>query len=102
MVKIDSEKIPCKKDFEHTLWYNIIRLFGEYGASLADLSLIEYNQEIGYAIIRCSHIALPMVRATIAAITKINNKETVVHTISASGTLKALKKRIIIFGSKEK
>lgn len=92
--KIDANKIPCKRDFESSLWYSITRLFGEYGASQTDLSLIEYNQEMGYAIIRCSHMALPKVLAAIAAITRVGNEEAVVHTLLISGTLRALKRKL--------
>lgn len=94
LAKISAERKPDKKDFEKVLWSIITRLFGEYGASQTDLSIIEYNQKSGYAIVRCAHTALPMVRAAIAAITKIGEEETVVHTLLVSGTLKALRRRL--------
>ncbi|MEM1586069.1 MAG: Rpp14/Pop5 family protein [Candidatus Bathyarchaeia archaeon] len=94
LVKIDAKKVPCKRDFESSLWHNIIRLFGEYGASQTDLSLIKYDQEMGHAVIRCSHMALPKVRAAIAAITKISDEEVTAHTLLVSGTLKALKRKM--------
>ncbi|MBS7640194.1 MAG: Rpp14/Pop5 family protein [Candidatus Bathyarchaeia archaeon] len=93
LAKIDARRIPEEREFERALWGSITRLFGEYGASQIDLSVIEYNQEGGYAIIRCSHKALPMMRAAMAAITKVGDEETVVHTLLISGTLKALKRK---------
>lgn len=103
LAKIDAKKIPRKKDFENTLWHSLTNLFGEYCASQADLSLIEYNEEMGYAIVRCSHTVLPNVRAAIAAITKISNEEVVVHTLLVSGTLKTLKRKMTcILGGEKK
>lgn len=49
---------------------------------------------MGYAIIRCAHTALPIVRAAITAITKISDSEVIVHSLLVSGTLKALKRRM--------
>lgn len=94
MAKMSIKRVPNRGDFEKALWSSITRLFGEYGASRTDLSIIEYDQERGYAIIRCAHIALPMVRAAIAAITKIGDEEAAVHTLLVSGTLKSLKRRL--------
>ncbi len=41
----------------------VVRLFGEVGASQAALRLIHYDGNVGYAVVRCSHTALPMVKA---------------------------------------
>jgi len=58
------------------------------------LRFIEYNPEDGYAILRCSHKALEMVRASIAAITDMRDEPAVIHIIKVSGTLKALRRKI--------
>jgi RNase P/RNase MRP subunit POP5 len=81
-----------RKDLMNSIWDAIIQLFGEYGASQTDLTLIKYNPERNYAIIRCSHKALEMVRASITSVTEINGKPCAVHTRRVSGTLKALLK----------
>jgi len=39
-------------------------------------------------------MALPKIRAAIAAITKIGNEEVAVHTFLVSGTLRALKRKM--------
>ncbi|MBS7634721.1 Rpp14/Pop5 family protein [Candidatus Bathyarchaeota archaeon] len=93
LVKIESEKGVNKRDFQNALWSSIIRLFGEYGASQVETTLIEYNEEKGTAILRCSHKALSIVRAAMAAITRINNAEAALHVLLVSGTLRALKKK---------
>jgi len=94
LAKIDSEMMPSERDFQKLLWSSIIRLFGEYGASHADISLIEYNREARYAIIRCQHNALPMVRAALAAILKADGDRISVHVLLVSGTLKALRRKM--------
>ncbi len=93
LVKIDSEKGIDKRDFQSALWSSIIRLFGEYGASQVEATLIEYDEEKGIAILRCSHRALNIVRAAMAAVTRINNVEASIHVLLASGTLRALRKK---------
>jgi RNase P/RNase MRP subunit POP5 len=93
LVKIESEKRVDKRDFQNAVWSSIIRLFGEYGASQVEANLIEYDQEKGTAILRCPHKALSIIRAAVAAITRINNVEAAVHVVSVSGTLRALRKK---------
>lgn len=102
LLKLDCEKPFSKKDFLSALRSSIIRLFGEYGASQTEIFLIEYNSETKYAIIRCSHKSLTMLRASIASITKIAGKPVVIHVLLVSGTLKALRKRMQNIFIKEK
>lgn len=76
-----------------TLWKAIFQLFGEYGASQARLTLIEYNSQERWAIVRCLNEALQMVRASITSITKINDKPAAIHVSRVSGTLKGLRRK---------
>jgi len=92
LAKIDCPKPPHEKDFQNALLSSIIRLFGEYGASQADVSLIEYNYNRRYAIVRCSHKALPMVRAAMATVNRIGSYEAAIHVLLVSGTLRALRR----------
>lgn len=94
LIKVDCDNAPGERDFQNALWSNIIRLFGEYGASQTDISMIEYNRDAGYAIVRCQHKALTMVRATIPMITKIGDRKVTLHVLLTSGTLKALRKNM--------
>ncbi len=91
-LKLASEHSVSREDLMSIIWDAIIRLFGEYGASQTDLALIKYNPETNYAIIRCSHKALDMIKASITSITEINGKPAAIHTQRVSGTLKALSK----------
>jgi len=75
------------------IWKAVMQLFGEYGASQAGMVLIEYIEQSGRGVVRCSHKALPMVKASLASIIKINGKSTAIRVLGVSGTLKALHKR---------
>lgn len=73
---------------------SVQRLFGEYGASHANLKFIKYIPQEGLLVIRCSHRALEKVRAAITSTTKIHEKTATIHVVGVSGTLKALSKKI--------
>jgi len=93
---IVSEQLLNEKDVIHTIWSAILKLFGEYGASQVNLALIEHDPQKSYAVVRCLHKALEMVKASIASITEINGKPAAIHIVGVSGTLKALRKKAAI------
>jgi ribonuclease P/MRP protein subunit POP5 len=73
---------------------SVLRLFGEYGASKADIKLIKRVSEKRQLVLRCSHLMLEKVRAAIASIVEMDGKAVAVHVVGVSGTLKALSKKI--------
>jgi ribonuclease P/MRP protein subunit POP5 len=77
-------------DLKEAVWKSVFQLFGEYGASQASLFFVEYNKEKKQAILRCSHRALPLVRASVTCVTSINDKPATLHVLRVSGTLRAL------------
>ena len=93
-LEVVSQQLLNERDFLNAVWNAVLQLYGEYGASQADLSLMEYDPQRNYAVVRCSHKALEMVRASIASITEINGKPTVIHVLGVSGTLRALRKKL--------
>ena len=92
-LKLVSDGSVRREELMNAIWDAIIQLWGEYGASQTDLALIRYSSERDYAILRCSHRALEMVKASIASITEINGKPAALHIRRVSGTLKALIKK---------
>lgn len=72
---------------------SVLKLFGEYGASKANLKQITCFPEKKQVIIRCSHLMLDQVRAAIATIIEINGTTATVHVLAVSGTLKSLSKK---------
>lgn len=90
---VDCEELPEPSAVSDAVWNAVLRLFGEVGASQAGLYLVKYDEKKRYAVLRCAHKALPMVRAAIASITRIGNAPAAVHVIRVSGTLKALSRK---------
>jgi RNase P/RNase MRP subunit POP5 len=72
---------------------SVHRLFGEYGASKANLKQMKTIPEKRQFVICCSHKALEQVRAAIASTTEISGKTGAIHVLGVSGTLKALSKK---------
>jgi len=94
-LKVVSEHSVNEGDVMDAVWSAVLKLFGEYGASKANLSLMEYDPQRNCVVVRCSHTALERVRASIASITEINGKPAVIHVIGVSGTLRTLRKKAL-------
>lgn len=71
----------------------VLRLFGEVGASQAALRFIHFDGKGSFAVLRCSHTALPMVKAAVASVTRIDTQPAAIHVLRVSGTLKALERK---------
>jgi len=93
-VKIDSDQTLEKEDVYSAVWKSLLRLFGEYGASRADLRLVEYDSENRQAVLRCSHEALPLVKASIPCVTRIGGRTASIHIKLVSGTIKSLRRKL--------
>jgi len=76
------------------VWNSVLRLFGEVGVSQAGLYFVHFDEEAEYAVVRCSHKALPMVKAAIASVTKIDNKPAAIHVLRVSGSIKTLRRKV--------
>jgi RNase P/RNase MRP subunit POP5 len=77
-----------------TVWSAVTKLYGEYGASLTGLALIDYDAEKKTVVIRMALAAVNIVRTALASITSVANREAAVHVIAVSGTIKALYERL--------
>lgn len=88
-----GEQSPSEEAVMDAVQASIHRLFGEYGASKANLRLITNPPNKGQIVVCCSHKALEQVRAAIASTTVIDGKAGAVHVLGVSGTLKALSKK---------
>ena len=93
-MEIDSGETFESKEFMDTIWSAITRVYGEHGASQTWLGLIRYDPDRRLAIIRVANAASDMVRAALATITKISDTPASIHVVAASGTIKALSRRI--------
>lgn len=73
---------------------SVLGLFGEYGASKANLKQVTFFPEKNQVVIRCSHLMLEQVRAAVATIVEINKTPAAVNVLAVSGTLKSLSKKV--------
>jgi RNase P/RNase MRP subunit POP5 len=94
-IKILSEQRFSKWDVVNTIQDAVIQLFGEYGASQANIYLVDYDAEKNLAVLRCSHKYVEMARAAIASLTKMGDHTVTLHVLGVSGTLRALRRRIL-------
>jgi len=95
VLRIMSEETVNKEDLIKAVWNAVLQLYGEYGTSQVNLATIEVDPERNCAILRCSHKALEMVRASLASITEINAKPVAIYVLGVSGTLKSLRKKFL-------
>jgi len=91
---IDSDAVFSSKELVDAIWSAISKLYGEYGASRTGLTLISYDMERRFAVVRILHTAVDMVRAALASITKIHDRPVAIHVLTVSGTIRALYKKI--------
>lgn len=93
-LQMDMDFAPNEREFMDAVWGAVTRLFGEYGASLANLVLINYDCESKRAIIRTNLDTLNNVRAALATITSVGGKNAAFHVLAVSGTIKALSENL--------
>ena len=89
-LQVECEVLPTEREFIDAVWAAVTKLYGEIGASLTGLTLIDFDVERKIAVIRVSLVALNIVRASLATIIRVAGKETSVNVFAISGTLKAL------------
>lgn len=92
-IGIDSIDTFGSAEFMESAWQSIMTLYGEHGASQANLKLIDYDADGKFAVLRTSNLALDMTRAALASVTKIGNKPAALHVLSVSGTIRSLQKK---------
>ena len=89
-LQLECEGVPTERELMDAIWAAVTKLYGEVGASLTGLTLIDFDVERKVAVVRVSLAALGMVRASLATVTSIAGREAAVHVLAVSGTLKAL------------
>ena len=93
-MKIDSNESLDSREVIDAVWSAVSKLYGEHGASRTGLMLISYDAQERLAVVRTVHDAVGMVRAAIASITRIQDKQVALHVLRVSGTIKALHKKM--------
>jgi RNase P/RNase MRP subunit POP5 len=93
-LQIDSDGAASRKELMYAVWDAVVKLYGEYGASLTGLTLIDCDVERKTAILRTSLVTVNMVRASLASMRSLAGAEAAVHVLAVSGTIKALRKKL--------
>jgi RNase P/RNase MRP subunit POP5 len=93
-LQVDSDDVLSRREFMDAVWGAVVKLYGEYGASLTSLSLIDYDVEKKTAVVRTSLATVNLVRASLASVTSVAGKEAAVHVLAVSGTIKALREKL--------
>jgi RNase P/RNase MRP subunit POP5 len=89
-LQLDCVSLPGDREFMDAIWASVAKLYGEVGASLTGLSLINFDGERKIFVVKCLLAALPQVRASVACVTSVAGVAASVHVLAVSGTLKAL------------
>ncbi|MBQ03524.1 hypothetical protein CL673_02270 [Candidatus Bathyarchaeota archaeon] len=90
-ISVEGEDSYSEQEVSYTLYQAVKGLFGDFGVSLLQPRLVEYNEETSIGIIRCRRSHMWEMRAVLALITEISNQEVAVRVMGASGTIKSLK-----------
>jgi RNase P/RNase MRP subunit POP5 len=93
-LEVESDEAFEAKELTDAVWSAIIKLYGEYGASQAGLSMIRYDAERRLSIVRVANAACDNVRTALATVTMIAGKPASIHVTAVSGTIKALNRRV--------
>lgn len=89
-LQLDMDDMPSEKELMDAIWGSVVRFYGEVGASLTSMALINFDVSYKIVIIRTSLETLDYVRSSIAGITSVAGKVASVHILAVSGTIKAL------------
>jgi RNase P/RNase MRP subunit POP5 len=93
-LQLEVEDVPSEREIMDAIWVSITKLYGEVGASLTGLALMNFDAERKIVVIRTSLESLLLVRASLATIVNFAGKDVSVHVLAVSGTLKALYENI--------
>jgi RNase P/RNase MRP subunit POP5 len=90
--KVLSPNHLGEEEVREVIQRSIVELLGAFGISRIEPRIIEYDSERAVGIIRCKHLYLPQLRASLASITSIRGEPAAFLVLKVSGTLKALRK----------
>jgi ribonuclease P/MRP protein subunit POP5 len=89
-LQLDCEAVPSDREIMDAVWAAVSKLYGEVGASLTGLALIDFDVDRKVVVIRTSLASLLSVRSSLATVTNVAGKAASLHVLAVSGTIKAL------------
>jgi len=90
-ISLEGGDACSEQEVSDALYQAVGELFGDYGVSCLQPRLIEFDEETSKGLVRCSRSHTREMRAVLALITEISNREAAVRVMGASGTIKSLK-----------
>ena len=70
---------------------SILSLFGEVEASQSGIWLIEFDPETCHGILRCTSKSLDKVQTAMAVVSRIEDRQAIIHLLKTSGTIRSLR-----------
>lgn len=81
--------------FIKELWNNIWTYFGLREANKIGLWVLDWNLEMDYGILRCSHESKEIIISALTLIKEIEGERVIFSPIKTSGTIRALKNKYL-------
>jgi len=91
-IQVASNEIYTPQEVDEAIKDGVLSLYGVHGLSKIEPSLIEFYEGEQTGIVRCSHLHLRRMRASLAYVTSVGGSAGAIHILKVSGTIKALKK----------
>ncbi len=90
----ENEEKVTKRELAREIWKTGLSLFGELGLKDVGIKIINFNKAGKNGIIRCSHKEMDKAKTILSFITSIGGEKASIITLTTSGTLKALKRKV--------
>lgn len=99
--QVISEKKVLLTDLITAIWQNSLNFLGELGTAQAQMNVMKslYNENTQTGLLRCSHLYVEHLRASLALIQRIGDSRVIIRTLGVSGTIKAARTKF--FGEKD-
>ncbi|MBU5688318.1 MAG: ribonuclease P protein component 2 [Candidatus Aenigmarchaeota archaeon] len=93
LFKIISEEPIEYSDLESAIWNTMLDFLGEYGTSKTSAWLIKdrWDKNNQTCIIRCNHLSVPALIASLGLINRLGDTRIAVKILKVSGTIKGCK-----------
>lgn len=87
------------EEFAKAVWLACLSFLGELYTSEAEVKIIKnlYNPRTKQGIIKCRHDMTEFVRASLALINKIGNKDAIIRVLGITGTISSAKRKYLGF-----
>jgi ribonuclease P/MRP protein subunit POP5 len=89
--KIESAVLITQNDVTDTIFHAGRSLFGDYGMSLINMQLIDFDKSSKTGIIRCNRDKVDSVRAVIATVSNVKGHPSAIRVLRVSGTIKGVR-----------